>query len=197
MTHTADPARAFSAIFGGVSFDGAAPTSSPTSTPDAVAAAKRSADERILQINTSELKTLQRFLGKAEREKLELHVEALFELQQRIAGAGMGGGASGPVGGACERADVSGYNGSTNNATTIARWAQIQADIIVNAFTCDRTRVADYHVSFSGGHQRTSARAAARCSTTRSCSGAWRAARTTTTARGTCSTWSSAGRTWA
>lgn len=157
MTHTADPARAFSTIFSGVSFDGAAPAtpSTPTTKPDAVAAAKRKADQRILQINTSELKTIQRFLGQAEREKLELHVESLYELQQRIAGMGddgPGGGAPAPVGGVCERPDTSGYNSSTNNATTITRWAQIQADIIVNAFTCDRTRVADYHFSFSGGH---------------------------------------------
>ncbi|WP_437785668.1 DUF1552 domain-containing protein [Sorangium sp. So ce1097] len=150
MTHTADPARAFSTIFGGVDFDGGGPTSTPDPKSDAIAAAKRRADERILQINTGELKTIQRFLGQAEREKLELHVESLFELQQRI--AGMGGGTPGPVGGACERVDTSGYSSSTNNATTITRWAQIQADLIVNAFTCDRTRVADYHFSFSGGH---------------------------------------------
>ncbi|MGK3994265.1 DUF1552 domain-containing protein [Sorangium sp. So ce1024] len=150
MTHTADPARAFSAIFGGVDFGGGGSTSAPDPRSDAIAAAKRRADERILQINTGELKTIQRFLGQAEREKLELHVESLFELQQRV--AGMGGDTPGPVGGACERVDTSGYSSSTNNATTITRWAQIQADIIVNAFTCDRTRVADYHFSFSGGH---------------------------------------------
>ncbi|WP_437987711.1 DUF1552 domain-containing protein [Sorangium sp. So ce117] len=150
MTHTADPARAFSTIFSGVTFDGATPTPTPGGMPDAVAAAKRKADQRILQINTRELKTIQGFLGQAERQKLELHVEALFELEKRI--AGMGGGTSVPAGAACERADTSGYNGSTNNAATITRWAQIQADIIVSAFTCDRTRVADYHFSFSGGH---------------------------------------------
>jgi hypothetical protein len=63
-----------------------------------------------------------------------------------------GGGSGTPTAAACEKASTTGFNNSLNNATTITRWAQIQADILVSAFTCDRTRIADYSFSFSGGH---------------------------------------------
>jgi len=164
MVHVPDPAKAFKQIFDGVTFGSApsmpAPTPAPTApqAPDAVAEAKRAVDQRILQVNTAELKAIQQLLGQVEKEKLERHVEALFELEKRIAAApvptGGGGGPAAPVavGGSCEKTDTSGFNSSLNNATTITRWAQIQADLIVNAFTCDRTRVADYSFSFSGGH---------------------------------------------
>ncbi|MFO7180726.1 MAG: DUF1552 domain-containing protein, partial [Pseudomonadota bacterium] len=159
MAHNPDPNKAFKEIFSGVTFGMApapAPNPSPT-TPNPATDVAREVNRRIHQVNTAELKSMQRLLGQLEREKLERHVEALFELEQRIAsmpGDTGEGGAGGPVavGGVCEQVDTSGYNNSLNNATTITRWAQIQADIIVNAFTCDRTRVADYSFSFSGGH---------------------------------------------
>jgi hypothetical protein len=76
MVHTPDPAKAFTQIFNGVTF-GAAPVPAPNPTmPDPAAEAKRQIDRRILQVNTAELKSLQRFLGQTEREKLERHVRA-------------------------------------------------------------------------------------------------------------------------
>jgi hypothetical protein len=162
IVHVADPAKAFKQIFEGVTFGAApsmpAPTSAPTTpqAPDALAEVKRAVDLRILQVNTADLRSIQRLLGQAEKEKLERHVEALFELEQRLTAEPIptGGGSTPPiaVGGSCEQVDTSGFDNSLNDATTITRWAQIQADILVNAFTCDRTRVADYSFSFSGGH---------------------------------------------
>jgi|GEM_PF-2010556 len=154
MVHTPDPAKAFSQIFSGVTF-GATPAPPPDpAMPDPVAEAKRQIERRIQQVNTAELKSIQRFLGQAEREKLERHVEALFELEQRITDmpAGGGGGSGAPAAASCEKTSTTGFSNSLNNATSITRWAQIQADILVSAFACDRTRVADYSFSFSGGH---------------------------------------------
>jgi hypothetical protein len=170
MVHVADPKKAFDQIFKGVSFGAAAPTPTPTATTppgtppmvNPLAQAKRDIDRKIVQVNTAELKSIQGFLGQVEREKLERHVEALFEIDQRIAalpplapgddGSGSGGGTPVPVGGSCEQTDISGFKSSLSNAETITRWARIQADILVNAFTCDRTRIGDYSFSFSGGH---------------------------------------------
>ncbi len=63
-----------------------APTSAPTApqAPNALVGARRAVDQRILQVNTAELRSIQQLLGQVEREKLERHVEALFELEQRI-----------------------------------------------------------------------------------------------------------------
>ena len=156
MVHIPDPAKAFSQIFSGVTF-GTAPAPMPDpAEPAPTADAALQIERRIQQINTAELKSMQRFLGQVEREKLERHVEALFELEKRITDmpSGTGGGSGAPTTGSgmCEKVSTTGFSNSLNNATSITRWAQIQADILVNAFTCDRTRIADYSFSFSGGH---------------------------------------------
>jgi hypothetical protein len=56
------------------------------------------------------------------------------------------------VGGTCERVDTSGIDRSDRNDVTIKKWGTVQADMIVNAFTCDRTRIAELGFGFSGSH---------------------------------------------
>jgi hypothetical protein len=108
-----------------------------------------------LEINTQELKRLQTFLGQNEVAKLELHVGALAELERRIAttpGTPTTPDVPTTVGGKCEQVATAGITKSSNNADAITKFARVQADLVVNAFTCDRTRIADYSFSFSGGH---------------------------------------------
>lgn len=160
MVHVPDPKKAFDQIFKGVSFGTSPQTNTPVAMPSGASAeTQRELARRIHQVNSAELKSIQTLLGQVEREKLERHVEALFELEQQITdmppSSGTGGGGTGApvaVGGMCEKTDTGGFSNSLNNATTITRWAQIQADLLVNAFTCDRTRIGDYSFSFSGGH---------------------------------------------
>ncbi len=148
--HQSDPERAFSDIFKDVNFDGS--VSEPGSSPvDAAAESRRAITRSILQLNVDELRKIQTFLGRTEKEKLEAHVTALRELENRIM---TGGGDGGPVvvGGSCERIDTGGVDRDDRDASAIPRWAQVQADIIVNAFTCDVTRVAGFAMGFSGSH---------------------------------------------
>jgi hypothetical protein len=171
MVHEESPARAFTNIFSGVTF-AANPAVAPDTLPGSldVARARALIKRRALQINTGQLKRLQSYLGRDERAKLELHVESLYELERRLppdpgpgggaGGAPGGGGAGGssgggpitPAGGACQEVATSGVSGNAADAAVTTRQAQTQADIIVNAFTCDRTRIADFGLSFSGGH---------------------------------------------
>jgi len=140
-----DPTRAFNNIFGDVSFGGE-PTPTPAPTPTGPSVAVRQA---ILDANADDVRYLQRYLGQEERERLELHLDALAELRTRVENQGqstVGGSA------ACEEPDTSGFSNSLKNETTMTRWAQINADIIVSALACDVTRVASYQFSFSGGH---------------------------------------------
>lgn len=152
IAHEPDPARAFSNIFGNVMFDG---EDGPEDDPsvDAARDARIALNRSILQLNVSEIRKIQGFLGQTEKEKLEAHITALQELENRITGV-VGGGDGGPVtiGGSCERTDTSNVTRDDRNANAIPRWAQVQADIIVNAFTCDVTRVAGFLMGFSGSH---------------------------------------------
>jgi len=99
----------------------------------------------------NQVKKIQGFLGQEEKERLDLHLDALNELEKQI--QAMGSPMMPPVTGAsCEKVNTSGVNSSDRNDATIDKWAKIQADLIVNAFTCDRTRVADLGFGFSGSH---------------------------------------------
>jgi hypothetical protein len=140
-----DPKRAFNNIFSGITFGGE-PMPEPEPTPTGPSVALQQA---ILDASTEDIRYLQRYLGQEERERLELHVDALAELRTRVANMGQGtaGGSA-----ACEEPDITGFSNSLKNETSMKRWAEINADIISSAFTCDVTRVASYQFSFSGGH---------------------------------------------
>lgn len=142
------PSRAFNNFFEGVSFGQAVPAA-PTPTGPTL---ESELERKILQVNQQDLRYLQRFLGTDEKARLELHVEALAELEKNIAASQTVPDSPTSVGGTCSETDASGFRNSLNDAASITRWAEINADLIVNAFTCDVTRVASYQFSFSGGH---------------------------------------------
>ena len=71
------------------------------------------------------------------------------------AGGSTGSGGSGGTvvtGGVCEKVNTTGVSSNPRDATVTTKQAQCMADMIVNAFTCDRTRICDFGMSFSGGH---------------------------------------------
>jgi hypothetical protein len=202
MAHEETASRAFSNIFSGVTF------STPyTGTLQVTEQARQAARRKSLQVNKAQLQRIQTYLGQDERQKLELHVEALYELEQRLpsttgtggaggsmggaggrggaggsmAGAGGRGGGGGSMGaggrggaggsmgsggstgsggsggtvvtgGVCEKVNTTGVSSNPRDATVTTKQAQCMADMIVNAFTCDRTRICDFGMSFSGGH---------------------------------------------
>ena len=150
ITQQPDPARAFEDIFRDVAFDTGSMPSGPAPA-DAAAEARKAVAQSIIELNTDELRSIQTFLGQTEKEKLEAHVDALLELQKRLSGPGSGGGPV-VVGGLCEETDTADVDRDDRNADAISRWGNVQADLIVNAFTCDVTRVAAFTFGFSGSH---------------------------------------------
>jgi hypothetical protein len=203
MAHEENAARAFSNTFNGVTFG--------TQALQVTDQGRQEARRKILQVNTAQLKRIQTYLGQSEREKLELHVEALYECERRIpprtgtggqggtsgamgtggqggrggnggstgaggrgggggstAGRGGSGGSTGTggsgstgtggsggtvvTGGVCEKVNTTGVASNARDAAVTTKQAQCMADLIVNGFTCDRTRIGDFGMSFSGGH---------------------------------------------
>jgi hypothetical protein len=64
----------------------------------------------------------------------------------------VGRGGTVVTGGVCEKVNTTGVASNARDAAVTTKQAQCMADIIVNAFTCDRTRICDFGMSFSGGH---------------------------------------------
>lgn len=143
-----NPGRAFNNIFGDVSFAGGADPGPVPPQPDGFGADVEAA---LLNANSDDVRQLQRYLGQEERQRLELHLDSLTELRLRVQNAMQGGG-NASVAEACSEPDISGHSSRLNDATTMTRWAQINADLIATAFACDVSRVAGYQFSFSGGH---------------------------------------------
>jgi hypothetical protein len=148
IPHEHDPVRAFNNIFDGVTFGGAPVTPTPTPSVNLDSEIQK----RALQIDMDELRRIQGFLGQEEKDRLQIHLDSLDELERRLSGTGGSGGMPPVVGGTCEKVNTSGVNTGDRNDQTIDKWAKVQADLIVNAFTCDRTRIADFGMGFSGSH---------------------------------------------
>lgn len=136
--------RAFNNIFNGISFGGAEDLPSTPKGP-----LSSEVEEAILKASSDDIRMLQRYLGKSEKERLEQHLTSLAELRARIKSAG---GSRGEPLAACAEASTSGFSNNLRSEMSVTRWAQINADMIVSAFACDVTRVASYQFSFSGGH---------------------------------------------
>jgi hypothetical protein len=149
MGAESSPSRAFENLFEGVSFGGAPQPAEPVATGPTL---ESRLDARVVAASQDDIRYLQRFLGNDEKARLELHLDALSELERQVAMTDTGPSSPAVVGGTCAEADVSGFDDSLNDAESMTRWAEINADLIVNAFTCDVTRVASYQFSFSGGH---------------------------------------------
>jgi hypothetical protein len=144
-----NPARAFNNIFGDVTFGGMPmPTPAPLPQSQGISSA---VERKIIEANSEDIKYLQRYLGYEEQQRLNMHLDSLNELRTRILNAESGGDAGNPAA-TCKEPDIDGHQNSLRNAETMTRWAQINADMIVSAFSCDVARVASYQFSFSGGH---------------------------------------------
>ncbi|WP_433932297.1 DUF1552 domain-containing protein [Sorangium cellulosum] len=121
----ASPMSAYTTVF-----TGAAPTN-PTSNTSAEDQLRRR--KSVLDHLTREITTLKGDLGAEQKVKLDLHLESIRQIEQRLSGSMNGGGS----GGACTA--PTSPAGDMSNAM---KANQLHLDIIVGAFACDITRVA-------------------------------------------------------
>lgn len=140
-----DPVAAFARVFGGAGSTGG--TGGGGSGSDPAAAARRLS---ILDNAKGELQALESKLGPTEKAKLDLHLEAVREVEMQIQalGGGMTGGAT------CGQPaiDASGLDATTLYAPEMfPKILKAQTDLLVQAMACGLTRVgviqASHHTS--------------------------------------------------
>lgn len=112
------PLDAFNAIFSGVTSGGGTP-------PSTVLARKMS----ILDLVKGEIGTLSQTLGATEKAKLNLHLDSIRQLENRLSGSGGSGNCTAPA-------------APTVDATNLLQADLVHLDLIVSAFACGLTRVA-------------------------------------------------------
>jgi len=117
----ASPASAYNTVFG---------TMMPTGTqPDALLARRKS----ILDLVTTQIQTIQGNIGSDEKAKLDLHLDSIRQLENKLMASSSGPPAS------CNM--MTKPTDSTATHPAIAN-DLLHLNIIVNAFACDVTRVA-------------------------------------------------------
>jgi hypothetical protein len=137
-----DPVRAFGRLFG---------------SPRLAASGQRAGS--VIDVAKQDLDALKARLGGRERSKLDLHLEALREVERRVVGGGGGGGGGGGDGGDGGDGELCGDGPDLSGVSGIdlyddARFPDIlraQIDVMVSAMGCGLTRVgvlqASYHTS--------------------------------------------------
>jgi hypothetical protein len=137
------PATAYQAIFSGASV-----TPPPTNGGPPVVDGRLARRRGILSLLNNEIRQLEQTLGGPEKEKLQIHLASLEQLEQRITGgvSGGGGGGGGTVlPNVCTSNPAAPANGGQDLLNSV-----IHMDLAINALACDLTRVAT--VEF-GHHQ--------------------------------------------
>jgi hypothetical protein len=116
----ASPASAFNTVFG---------AAVPTGTSAATLLRRR---RSVLDLVTSEAQAIRARAGTVDRARLDLHLESVRQLENKLIQSGMSAGACRELAGATD--STAAHPGIADNLTHL--------DIIVNAFACDVTRVA-------------------------------------------------------
>lgn len=144
LTAIGSPTTAYQAIFNGAL--PAAPAGGGDAPPDP-RLLKR---QRILDVLKGEITQLNQSLGSLEREKLQIHLASLEQLQERVlgGGGGDGGGGAGPIPVACNSFPSQPGDGGQDLLNSV-----IHMDIAINAFACDITRVAAVEFGHHQGAQ--------------------------------------------
>jgi hypothetical protein len=126
LTPIVSPVTAFNTVFGGA----APPTTGPAPSPDLLLKRRRS----ILDHIRREVTELRGAIGTQERSKLDLHLDSIRTLENRLSMAmpgAMGGG-----GGSCKMPARPTEDLSNPNKANL-----VHLDVLMNAFACDMTRV--------------------------------------------------------
>lgn len=131
------PLSAFTTAFGA----GLPSTGSTGSTGNTAAmAALLKRRKSVLDLITGEVKTLQGRVGASEKAKLDLHLDSLRQVEERLAQSmTAGGGGSGGSAGAAMCTKPATPSDSTSNVMAANL---LHLDIAVSALACDITRVA-------------------------------------------------------
>lgn len=136
-----DPRRAFSSLFGG---GGVSSGGGDSGSTDPAVARRRT----VLDASMAEIHDLKARLGSTEKQKLDLHLQSLYELEGRLNPSSAGGGST--DWGGCDDPGVEVGGLTDSNLYDPALFPDIlsaQIDIAVQAMACGMTRVVTLQCS--------------------------------------------------
>lgn len=136
-----DPKDVFAALFGG----GAAGATPGVTTP---ALSRLWAQRKsVLDATNAETTRLRGIVGAEDRVKLDAHLAAMRDVEQRLIGMASSGPA--PAAGAAGCATPAMENVDLKNDDQYLKAGQLQMDLAAAALACDRTRILTFQWSYS------------------------------------------------
>lgn len=133
-----DPADVFEALFSNLVTD------SGGDSEDPALARLRAQRRSVFDLTLSETDKLKQYLGSADREKLDAHMESIRRIEDRLTSApAMAGGA----GGNCAAPTLTDVDLQDDDAYAAA--GQLQMDLTAAALACDQTRIVTFQWSYS------------------------------------------------
>jgi hypothetical protein len=132
-----DPKDVFSALFGG--------TTGMPGMPDPVAERLRLQRQSVFDITKTETERLLGIVGAEDRDKLNAHLSAMREVEQRL--TAMPGTGGGPSTGSCTAPTLVDVNLAVDDQYLQA--GKLQMDLAAAALACDQTRILTFQWSYS------------------------------------------------
>jgi hypothetical protein len=135
-----DPKDVFAALFGAATSGGTA------GAPNAALTRLWAQRKSILDATNAETERVKRLVGAEDRIKLDAHLSAMRDVEQRL--VGMSGGASTPGGaGACAGPALENIDLKVDDL--YAKAGQLQMDLAAAALACDQTRIITFQWSYA------------------------------------------------
>lgn len=135
-----NPSDVFNALFAG----GVPGSSEQTDESDAVLEQLRAERRSVFDLSLREIERLQGRLGTDDRAKLQVHLDSVRSIEQRLS-ASMGGGT--PNVGSCTAPQVSDVNLASDD--TYEQTGRLQMDLAAAALACDQTRILTLQWSYA------------------------------------------------
>ncbi|HEX6767408.1 MAG TPA: DUF1552 domain-containing protein, partial [Polyangiaceae bacterium] len=132
-----DPKDVFSALFGG--------TTGMPGMPDPAAERLRLQRQSVFDITKTETERILGIVGAEDRDKLNAHLSAMREVEQRL--TAMPGTGGGPGTGSCTAPTLVDVNLSVDDQYLQA--GKLQMDLAAAALACDQTRILTFQWSYS------------------------------------------------
>jgi hypothetical protein len=145
-----DPADVFSALFG----NGVQPSTDPGGAPAAADPALeqlRAERRSVFDLSIRELQRLHGRLGVDDRTKLEAHLDAVRDIEQRLSAASADGGGDGSGSGAVAGCMTPTGDMSVDLASdaSMPETGRLQMDLAAAALACDQTRIITIQWSYA------------------------------------------------
>jgi hypothetical protein len=147
-----DPKDVFTALFGNAASGGAGTGGAPGAAPDRALMRLWAQRKSVLDANNAETQRVRGLVGAEDRLKLDAHLSAMRDVEQRLVGmAGMSAGAPTPApasgGGGCPA--PASENVDLKDDNLYLKAGQLQMDLAVAALACDQTRILTFQWSYS------------------------------------------------